>query len=134
MTAAEAAAVAEVSYDRGEGVGEEVTPPVAAEAPPAAEAAPPQSAEGLGTVAGDDQAVDVYESVDAYDGLEVDEDGVSELGYVAFGLGDRIKLFSAASEGHSGNRFPEYAWGSPFPLPEIDCGGWVPVACLRSVL
>lgn len=68
-----------------------------------------------------------YVVAKVYDGLEWNEAGEIEGGYIALAVGDRATLLSEASSGHAANKWQRYAYG------ELASGqeGWLPVDCLK---
>eukprot|EP00405_Crypthecodinium_cohnii_P042144 CAMPEP_0206563568 /NCGR_PEP_ID=MMETSP0325_2-20121206/22926_1 /ASSEMBLY_ACC=CAM_ASM_000347 /TAXON_ID=2866 /ORGANISM="Crypthecodinium cohnii, Strain Seligo" /LENGTH=365 /DNA_ID=CAMNT_0054066003 /DNA_START=88 /DNA_END=1183 /DNA_ORIENTATION=- len=68
---------------------------------------------------------------EAYDGLEINEAAGQEYGYLDLASGDLVTQLSEASNGHSANRFPKYAWGLAL---RTKMEGWFPTAIMTPVL
>jgi len=69
----------------------------------------------------------------SYDAQEFGADGKAEAGYMPLSRDDRVKVLSAAEQGHSKNQASSYVYcrrlaGSAGP---IDAVGWLPADILK---
>lgn len=69
----------------------------------------------------------VYSARCAYDAMELGENGVQEHGYLILEVDWQVTMISNAQQGHTKNRYPEYAWAKRV---RDGIEGWVPLKVL----
>eukprot|EP00928_Gymnodinium_smaydae_P002102 TRINITY_DN1073_c0_g1_i1.p1 TRINITY_DN1073_c0_g1~~TRINITY_DN1073_c0_g1_i1.p1 ORF type:complete len:415 (+),score=79.37 TRINITY_DN1073_c0_g1_i1:48-1292(+) len=95
------------------------------------EAVPPEAVRGASqahdSTAAPAPAAAAVVACQAYDAVEVSEDGLPEPGYLAVKKGDGVRVLSAAEPGHSRNRYSDYVYARTL----LDAqAGWLPTSCI----